>query len=223
MPVPQPTRIFHITAIPNLHSICSAGSLLALNLVSNEQIAYQNIAYQTVQSRRSVKVISVGPQGMLHDYVPFYFAPRSPMLYTINLGNVPNCPYRQDDIVHIEMTLQDLVGGGEQFVFFDMNAALAISTPYSDLRDLDKIAWDLICESPTLDGYCKYFRSNTANHRYALRMEKRQAEFLVHRTVSIDYVRKIGVSNGAKKLQVEQILRQHNKNISVEVRQDWYF
>ena len=71
-----------------------------------------------VQGRRAVKTVPVAPKGTLHDYVPFYFAPRSPMLMTINSGNVAGCDYRQDDIVHLVSQAQTVRDGGHQFVFW---------------------------------------------------------------------------------------------------------
>lgn len=99
VPHRDPTLIFHITAIPNLAAIAAAGEMLSKSLVSQRGIQVADIAYQNIQGRRANRPVPIPPGGILHDYVPFYFAPRSPMLMTINSGNVPNCPYRQDDIV----------------------------------------------------------------------------------------------------------------------------
>ncbi|UPJ54641.1 DUF4433 domain-containing protein [Bradyrhizobium sp. 200] len=79
MPKPTPTPLFHITAIDNLRSIAST-SLLSKNRVAVQGINFANIAFQTVQGHRSVKLVPIASGGNLHDYVPFHFAPRSPML-----------------------------------------------------------------------------------------------------------------------------------------------
>jgi hypothetical protein len=83
-----PIPIYHITHIDNLKSILSAGRLLAYNAMSAAKTQYPNIAYENIQDRRATTYVPCGRGGVLHDYVPFYFAPRSPMLYTINRGNV---------------------------------------------------------------------------------------------------------------------------------------
>jgi len=49
-----------------------------------------DISMHSVQGHRAVKAVPVPPGGTLHDYVPFYFAPRSPMLRTLEGGNVPD-------------------------------------------------------------------------------------------------------------------------------------
>src|SRR5215203_696208 len=96
--------LFHITAMPNLESIVRSGGLLPKARLSHGGLRHADIAYQNIQGRRAMKVVPKGPGGVIHDYIPFYFAPRSPMLRTINSGNVPGCDYRQDDIVHLRTT-----------------------------------------------------------------------------------------------------------------------
>jgi hypothetical protein len=53
-----------------------------------KEMGYHNIAYQGAQGKRATKLVARPPMGVIHDYVPFYFAPRSPMLFTIDKG----CP-----------------------------------------------------------------------------------------------------------------------------------
>jgi len=65
-----------------------------------------SIAYQDIQERRSKIIVSCGPGGTLHDYVPFQFAPRSPMLYTINRGNVPGYLEGQKPLLHLVATIE---------------------------------------------------------------------------------------------------------------------
>lgn len=222
--IPSPVRIFHITGMPNLTAIFAAKKLQAKNVLASHGVSYSNIAYQSVQNIRSRKPIPVGLGGMMHDYVPFYFAPRSPMLYTINSGNVQGCNYRQEDIVYFETTIENIVAAGGGFVFFDMNAAIGVSKVFDDLSDLDKIAWDLITEEPALDGYCRYFQNRHTTPRYAKRMEQRQAEFMAHQSVSLSCMTRIGVFDDNRKIAVENLLRQHSLSLPVEVkRQDWYF
>ena len=68
-------------------------------------MAYQNIAPAGAQGARAAKRVGLSPGGSVHDYVPFYFAPRSPMLSAIHNGQVAGCGLRQQDIVHLETTV----------------------------------------------------------------------------------------------------------------------
>lgn len=160
----------------------------------------------------------------MHDFVPFYFAPRSPMLYAINGGRVAGCDLRQADIVHLETTVEKALAGGSPFVFYDRNATLAFSKPYTDLGQLgEAIAWNLITEAPTLDGFCKYWQNRPDSAHYTDRMERRQAEFLVKDRVPLTAFTRIGVLNADKAAEVRAILKTVGVILPVEVKCDWYF
>ena len=223
MPVPNPVRLFHITPIANLAGICATGALLSKNAGGAAGVEYSNIAYQGAQGKRAGTVIPIAPGGPIHDYVPFYFAPRSPMLGAINQGRVPGCEWRQVDIVHLETTVDRVVADTGEFVFYDSNATLDWSNPYNDLARLDQIAWDLITEAPQLDGFCKYWNSRLDIARYAMRMEKRQAEFLVKGRVLLARFTRIGVVDAAKQREVASVLQRAGVNLRVEVMPAWYF
>lgn len=223
MAIPNPVRLFHITAIANLPAICAAGALVSKNGGAAAGVAYQNIAHANIQGRRAAKAAPNPPGGTLHDYVPFYFAPRSPMLSAIHSGKVVGCNLRQEDIVHMETTVQGVTASGEEFVFYDRNATLAFSTPYTDLTKLDAVAWDILTEAPQLDGFCKYFQNRHQDVRHADRMERRQAEFLVRYKVPLLQFTRIGVVNQAKAELVQSVLAAAGVPLPVVVQPDWYF
>lgn len=224
MPAPRPTRLFHITAIANLPSICEAGALLAKNAGAVGRIRYQDIAYQGAQGARSRRQVPDPPGGSVHDYVPFYFAPRSPMLFTINSGNVAGCAWRQADIMHLETTVERVLGPGQPFVFYDRNATLAFSEAFTDLSRLDDVvAWELLTEAPQLDGYCKFWQNKNVPDRYSDRMERRQAEFLVRDRVPIERITRIGVIDAAKQMHVQSVLGSAALSVRVDVMPSWYY
>ena len=223
MPIPNPVRLFHITAIKNLPDIFTNGALLSKNNVTANGIGYENIAHQGAQGTRAAKLVTNPPGGNIHDYVPFYFAPRSPMLFAINGGRVQGCNLRQEDIVHFETTIDAVLIHGEPYVFYDRNATLAYSNPYTNIGSLSVVAWDLITEQPQLDGYCKFWQSNASNPRYVDRMEKRMAEFLVNIMVPVSAISRIGVIDNVKQQLVSQIVTTQNLAIPVVVMPSWYF
>lgn len=186
--------------------------------------SYQNIAYGGAQGARAIKSVPNPPGGTIHDFVPFYFAPRSPMLSAIHNGRVDGCELKQADILHFETTVARVVDTGQDIVFYDRNATLQFSVPYTDIELLDeKIAWDLITESPRLDGFCKYFFNKPSEPRYVDRMEKRLAEFLVKQNVPLGCMTRIGVVNEAKAVEVRAILDATGVELDVEVMSSWYF
>ena len=223
MPVPNPVRLFHITAIANLPRICAAGMLVAKKRSADAGIDYQNIAHKGAQGARAIRALPDPPGGVVHDYVPFYFAPRSPMLRAIEGGKVADCQWRQADIIHFETTVTRVTAGGKPFVFFDRNATLPYSQPYTDLARLDAVAWDLLTEYPQLDGFCKYWHDRPAVARHADRMERRQAEFLVKDAVDLTQLTRLGVVDEQRAAQVSTILEAARVDLRVDVMRDWYF
>jgi hypothetical protein len=223
LPPPHPLRIFHITAIPSLAGIVKSKKLYANSVLQKKKLQFANIAYQGAQGKRATKLVAKPPGGVIHDYVPFYFAPRSPMLMAINGGRVENCLYRQADIAHLVTTVDAIVDEGLPYIFYDYNATLDIATCYSDLADIDKIDWKLFFEDPRMDGYCKYWNSRMDEPRYILRMETRQAEFLVHKNVPLSLVDCVGVHNATKAAEVQKIFDDAHIGIPVEAKADWYY
>ena len=223
MTIQSPLRIFHITAICNLATIARSKKLYAKTELDKKRVSYGNIAYQGAQGKRAVKMVAKPPGGVIHDYVPFYFAPRSPMLFTINKGNVPDCPHWQPDIVHFVTTVEAVTEGELPYVFYDYNATLGIATCYSDIWDLDKINWDLFYERPRLDDYCKYWHSVLDNPKYVLRQETRQAEFLIHKRIPLTMMSVVGVYSEAKAGEVREIFDEADIDLEVEVKTSWYF
>ncbi|WP_322516447.1 DUF4433 domain-containing protein [Rhodopseudomonas palustris] len=223
MQPPVPTPIFHITAIDNLVSVAAQGALLAKHQAAARGLIAANIAYDHIQGRRAVRNVPIAPGGTLHDYVPFYFAPRSPMLYTINQGNVPGCDYRQDDIVHLASTAQIVGDGGHRFVFSDIHAALDYARFFDDLASLAKIDWRIFFEAPLREGYCQYWQNRQSPLHHVRRLEIRQAEFLVHQQLPVAAVSEIGVRTDQAAERVRQALAGSGWNPTVRVVPGWYF
>jgi hypothetical protein len=85
------------------------------------------------------------------------------------------------------------------------------------------VAWDLITEAPQLDGYCKFWQSRPAEARYADRMERRQAEFLVRDQAPLSCMARLGVIDDRQQAQVQGLLARAGVPLRVDVMQSWYF
>ena len=70
------------------------------------------IAHQHIKERRARKVVPVASGGTLADYVPFYFAPRSPMLFAIHKGAVEDYRESQREILHLVSSIDAVQPGG---------------------------------------------------------------------------------------------------------------
>ena len=224
MPRPVPTRIFHITPIANLVKICAARRIHSKNALAAAGDGHVSVAHATIQTRRATKRVNCAPGGVVHDYVPFYFAPRSPMLHAIQNGKVQGNPWQQDDIVHIESTVENIVSAGGRFVVYPISAALDYSVDcYGTVDDLDRIDWPLFFELPLVGDYAKYYHSRPGHSRHERRSDTRLAEFLVHGSSALSSLTRIGVINNAKQAEVVSVLSQHGVELPVEVQPDWYF
>ena len=129
---PIPTPIYHITHARNLPLILENGGLLAYNQLSQQDIGYENIAYQNIRDRRADTPVPLPPGGNLHDYIPFYFAPRSPMLYTINRGNVEEVQ-DQRQIIHLVAYAQDVQAASIEFLFTDGHGIMVFTEYFNQL------------------------------------------------------------------------------------------
>lgn len=122
-----------ITHVSNLPSVLQLGGLCCDNRRNRDGIVCKGIAYQHIKDRRARKRVPLGQGGTLADYVPFYFGPRSPMLYTINKGNVPGYSDGQSPVLHLVSSVEEIVEAGLPFVFTDGHAEMGYSDFFDDL------------------------------------------------------------------------------------------
>lgn len=139
------TRIYHITHINNLTSILTTGGLIANSRVRQQQTSYIDIAHEHIQDRRAITKVPCSSGGCLHDYVPFYFAPRSPMLYAIHKQNVDGYSGGQQPIIYLVSEAYTVGNSGLKFAFTDGHAIMAYSDFYHELSDLQSVIdWKLM-------------------------------------------------------------------------------
>ena len=140
------THIFHITHIRNLPNIIRDGGLWCDHIVSERNLAHVSIAHQHVKDRRSAKHVPCSAGGTLADYVPFYFAPRSPMLYAIAQGYVQGYVDGQKPILHLVASVEAVQASNLSFAFTDGHAEMDISRFFVDLDDINQIDWKIMKE-----------------------------------------------------------------------------
>lgn len=208
----EPTLIFHITHVDNLPKIIEAGGLRCDRLRAQSTDAAVCIAHQHIKDRRARRAVPCAARGFVSDYVPFYFAPRSPMLYTINRGNVEGYTQGQRPIVHLVSSVQGAVALGKPWCFTDGHAEMAFSNFFDDLENLDKIDWSVMKS--------KMWNDTDAQPD---RKRKRQAEFLVHEFFPWTAVDAIGVIDTEMKDRVVRILGNSTHSPYVHVKRNWYY
>ena len=144
--------------------------------------------------------------------VPFYFCPRSIMLYMLWRRNHNELTYRcgQDPIVHLEFDLYDAVRWADahdrRWAFTLSNASAYSSEDRCNLKHLDEINWHAV----------------HADNWSGLKHGK-QAEFLVESSIPWRLVERIGVATQATHTQANHALHASSHNPKLEVKPDWCY
>ncbi len=206
------TLIYHITHLRNLASILIQGGLCCDVLTAERALNPISIAHSHIKERRARRQVPVAAGGTLADYVPFYFAPRSPMLYVINRGAVAGYTEGQHPIVHLVASAERVAQEGLLFAFTDGHADMVISRFFEDLQALDQIDWKVMQAT---------FWNDTDED--GDRKRRRQAEFLVHRFFPWTLIQAIGVISTQMAHEVQQILHASTHHPQVTVNQRWYY
>lgn len=210
--IPTPTPIYHITDVSNLSSIVADGGLGCTRWLRERARAFTDIAYSGIQDRRAITQVPCGSGGCLHDYVPFYFAPRSPMLCAIWKGKVEGYAGSQSQIIHLVSTAQLVADSGLEFVFTDGHGIIAMTEFFEDLAHLDTVDWPLM--------KARYWRDTFEDSD---RKRRRQAEFLVRDFFPWTLVHEIGVMSTSIRARVEETLGSAAHRPVVTVHSEWYY
>jgi len=212
---PVEPKIYHITHVDNLASLMAEGMLLSDAAMIERGGPVQAIGMSTIKRRR-VEELYVGaqPGTKVGDYVPFYFCPRSVMLYVIYCANHPELTYRggQEPIVHLEADLRRVIRwadeNGVRWAFSLSNAGSRYAEFRSNLSDLNELNWNAIAATD--------FRPSDVK-------EGKQAEFLVHQSFPFSLFERVGVQSTRTQLRVIQAFRDAAHRPTIEVTPEWYF
>ena len=153
----------------------------------------------------------ISPGGTLEDYVPFYFTPFSPMLYNIKTGYGGTDRRPNDEIVMLVSSLPKLIEIERPFVFTDRHAYLYYANFYSALSEIDRVDWECL--------RARDFRRDAEDPG---KIERYQAEALVHRHVPVTALLGVACHSAAVKTELEATLGRDNP-LPIRVRSDWYF
>ncbi|OED47317.1 hypothetical protein ACH42_03080 [Endozoicomonas sp. (ex Bugula neritina AB1)] len=214
MTIPKPTRLYRLVHIDNLEVLLQRGALHAPNAAPDDDLQYKTIHDASIQKRRHEMCIPCGKQGVVHDYLPFYLGPCSPMLYRLSKGGVEDYCEGQGCLIYIVAWVDDVVNAGLDFVFSDGHGIAAFTQWYDDLQCLEQLDWSLITNKDWADT----LEDND-------RKRRKQAEFLVHGSLPWSMVKGIAVINDEMAGKVEKVLDQHpdQHRPPVRVVSRWYY
>jgi hypothetical protein len=212
MPRPIPTPIIHFTPVEHLASIVNHG-LVADSAVHEAGKLVTEIGSTGIKDRRTRRQVRISPYGVVADYVPFYFAPCSPMMSAIHHGRVPEYQVGCGMLVYLVTTVEMLRSLGLTLLATDRNAVLDLALFSNDDSKLGTlIDWDLM--------QAKYW-NNTSEEPD--RRERRMAECLAHNRVPWQAFNEVVAKSEACATTARATLASLGVTTPVVVRPSWYF
>ncbi|MDO9225706.1 MAG: DUF4433 domain-containing protein [Pseudomonadota bacterium] len=213
MAVPAQPKLYHIAHVDRLPSIVADARLWCDAEIVRRAPPGTMIGMGSIKQRRLTELtLSSHPELHVGDCVPFYFCPRSVMLYLIYQANHPELGYRggQGPIIHLEADLHAVVRWAEQearrWAFTLSNAGARYFEDRCDLAQLGEVDWVAV------------EARNWQQHK-----EGKQAEFLLENDFPWHLVERIGVHSRAVYQQVVNALPVHGHRPAVEIRAEWYY
>lgn len=219
MPIPEKPKIYHIVHVDRLPSIIAADGLLSDAVMGNRPESGTVIGMTDIKRRRLTELtLASHPHLHVGECVPFYFCPRSVMLYLLWQANHPSLAYRGGEapIVHLEADLLETVEWAEseglRWAFTLSNAGARYFEDRGSLEQLGDINWDAVAarkwSGPGVPASVK---------------DGKQAEFLVELRFPWRLVERIGVRSREVAQQVANALSGCAHRPSTEKRTDWYY
>jgi hypothetical protein len=213
MVVPVNPKIYHIVHIDRLASIIANGGLWCDARIVRGEAAGTTIGMNSIKRRRLCELTLESHPDLYVGYcVPFYFCPRSVMLYVIHCGNHAELVYRggQGPIVHLQSDMRQAVAWAQanhrRWAFTLSNAGSYYFEDRCDLGNLGEINWDAV-----------------QTNQWQANREGKQAEFLMEDTFPWDLIERIGVASQQVYQQVVNALPAGGHRPAVEVKCDWYY
>jgi len=211
--VPANPKIYHILHVDRLTSVIADGCLWCDAEIARRGHAGTTIGMNNIKQRRLNELTLASHPGLyVGECVPFYFCPRSIMLYLIHRANHPELSYRggQTPIIHLEADLSAAVAwadeNGRRWAFTLSNAGAYYFEDRNNLTQLHELDWDAI-----------------QARDWQRKKEGKQAEFLIEHSFPWQLVERIGVMNRTIYTQVVHALAGAAHQPPVEVRRDWYY
>lgn len=213
--VPANPKIYHITHVDNLASIAASGQLVSDAIRIAQSVSCSVVGMSEIKRRRLEEIeVSTCSGTKVGQYVPFYFCPRSVMLYILYKANNPELTYRggQQPIVHLEASFDAAVVWADAqpvpWAFTDGNAGAYVTQFYGRRAELDQVNWAAVTSTNFSDPRIK---------------EGKQAEFLTFGTFPWTLVEKIGTFDNSIADKVRAAIAGNPHQPVIQVERSWYF
>ena len=205
---PAKTPIYHITHVANLPDIIAADGLHSDAIMATRKPKV--IGYEHIKARRlKVNRVTCCANRFVGEFVPFYYCPRSPMLFTINKGSTGLPAGCQKDIVHLVSNVAVAIALGQPWAICKINAAAGYvdaSSFSTDVTALDELNWNAIRAT-----------------YWSEVVTQKSAEFLVADSFPWSAIQGIVCQNSVTAAKVGAILTGAKHQPPIEVKTGWYY
>jgi hypothetical protein len=219
MTVPAQPKIYHIVHVDRLLSIIADGCLWCDAEICQRALPGTTIGMNSIKQRRLNELtLTSYPDLYVGSFVPFYFCPRSIMLYLIYQANHEDLDYHggQEPIVHLEGDLCASVVWARQnnrrWAFTLSNAGAYYFEDRCDLTQLNEINWRAV----------RATRWSGKGVAPSIK-EGKQAEFLMEYNFPWHLVERIGVYSKRIYQRVANVLPAGGHRPPVEIKSQWYY
>lgn len=214
MAVPAQPKIYHICHVDRLASIVATGGLLSDAAIAQAALPGTVIGMNHIKQRRLTQLqLDSQPGLFVGQCVPFYFCPRSVMLFLMHRQS-PELAYKggQGPIIHLQADLQATVAWAQaqaqprRWAFTLSNAGSFYFEDRASLAQLDQVDWNAVAARDWRN--CR---------------EAKQAEFLLEYSFPWHLIERIGVLSQSIATQVAQALPAGGHRPPVQILHDWYY
>lgn len=214
MPVPTNPKIYHIVHVDRLAAIATDEFLFSDAVMGGRASAGTVIGMNNIKARR-LNDLTLESHSDLYvgQCVPFYFCPRSVMLYLIHRRN-QDLAYQggQQPIVHLVADLNTVVAWAQanrrRWAFTLSNAGSYYFEDRCDLSQLGEINWNAVQTSSWSGSPTK---------------EQKQAEFLLDEHFPWHLVEQIGVFNQSAGQHAALAIAGATHRPPVHIFPTWYY
>ncbi len=213
-PPPARPKLYHITHVDNLQSIVADGGLFSDAELIRRGGPAASIGMGIIKQRRLGLPVKCHPGDFVGGYVPFYFCPRSIMLFLIHCANHPELTYRggQGPILHLELDMYEVItwanAAPRRWAFSLSNAGAVYSEFRARVDQLDQVDWAAVAATDFRDPRIK---------------EGKQAEFLVQDFVPWRLVGRIGAQSATVQRRAMQAIGSVAHRPPVDLLGSWYY
>ncbi|GLQ78507.1 hypothetical protein GCM10007881_20230 [Mesorhizobium huakuii] len=216
MPLPAADqKIYHIVNVDKLPSIITEGRIYCdAEMAKKSALGGTTIGMNAIKNRRFSLPVSCYSDARVSDFTPFYYCPRSVMLYVIHCANNPELTYRggQDPIVHLEADLGKVIDWaderGHSWTIAGSNAGAAYTKFWRSKADLGNLNWAHIAARQWAASEIK---------------EAKQAEFLFYHHFPWHLVERIGVNTLATFHAATAAVKNATHKPAVQQMPAWYY